>query len=167
MILTVLAVRSRVAVVETTPEQPGVPVIVPATTSIAPAPIEQGGTTPVTGSIAVTNGGTGTLADLAVSAVTYQQGSGWLTPTWDAGNTEADWSIDPTGLAEGTYAASFQITSSNAEPVTISATVEIFVAAAGNFPTPAVSLASFATHDADDDNIDGAPYVPEALGYFS
>lgn len=166
MLTTLIISRPRVAIA-TVSQPPGVPVISPATTSINPAQIVEGSTTPVTGSIAVTNGGTGTLSGLAVSSVTYQQGSGWLTPTWDSGNSEVDWSINPTGLTNGTYSASFQITATNATAVTITAMVTIYVSAPGNFPSPMFSLPTFLAHDTADDDVDGVALTANAIGYYS
>lgn len=163
-----ITARSRVVSPDPAPP-PGQPQIGLSTSSISGGTVEEGDTTPVTGSIDVTNTGTGALSGLAVSAVTYVQGaSGWLTPTWDSGNSQADWTISPTGLTEDLYSATFQVTASNANAVTVTATLEVTAVAAppGNFTAPDVSLPSFIAFGSSDDDLDGAPFTPSAIGYY-
>jgi hypothetical protein len=79
--------------------------------------------------ITVTNGGPGNLAGVVVGDITYQDGSGWLTAVRIAslGSYQVLVSVDPTGLTEGTYEATFPVSDTRASngPVTITVTATI------------------------------------------
>jgi hypothetical protein len=99
------------------------------------------GADPASQTVAVTNGGGGTLTGLAVGTITYGSGTGWLTATLDQTSAPATLTVHAaTGsLAAGSYTASFPVTSPVASnsPRTVSVT---FTVAAG----PAIGLSTAA-----------------------
>lgn len=60
----------------------------------------------------VFNAGTGSLAGPQVSAVSYQDGSGWLSASYSSDHLVI--TADPTGLAAAEYVATFDVTDANA-----------------------------------------------------
>lgn len=72
-----------------------------------------GGTAPPAQTVAVTNGGMGTLDGLSVGSVTYGPGAaGWLTATLSRTTAPATLTVTPTlgSLAPGTYTATVPVT---------------------------------------------------------
>ncbi|HEX5385452.1 MAG TPA: hypothetical protein VFW66_02000 [Gemmatimonadales bacterium] len=95
----------------------------PATASISLAPATvafgavQGGAAPAAQTVAVTNGGTGSLEGLSVGAITYSAGaSGWLGASLSSASGPATLTLaaKPAGLASGSYTASVPLSSSRA-----------------------------------------------------
>ena len=98
-----------------------------------------GGADPASQTIAVTNGGGGSLTGLVAGSVTYGSGTGWLTATLDVTTAPATLTVHAaTGaLAAGSYTATIPVTSPVASnsPRTVSVT---FAVTAG----PAIGLSS-------------------------
>jgi hypothetical protein len=91
---------------------------------------------PAARTVAVTNAGTGTLNGLAVGAIDYASGSGWLTATLDQSTAPATLtlSVAKGTLAAGTYTATVPVTAGfagNAPSVTVTFVV---------LPSPLVSM---------------------------
>jgi phosphodiesterase/alkaline phosphatase D-like protein len=98
-----------------------------------------GSTTEMMDSFLITNSGTGTLN------WTITDDASWLTtsPTAGTGSNSVDVTVDPTGLAVGTYTAYITVTDINAtnNPVTIPVTLTIYGSGSsaspfGSFDTP-------------------------------
>jgi Big-like domain-containing protein len=110
------------------------PSIALAHTTAALAAVTGGANTSTT--IAVTNGGGGTLRGLAVAAPSYMNGqpTGWLTASLDASTAPATLTLtaSPGSLAAGSYTASVSITATNADnsPQTVTVTFTLTGAAA-------------------------------------
>jgi len=104
--------------------------------SSAPAPVP----------VQVTNGGgTGTIAGLAVSPVTYQAGAGWITSAALSGTTAPatlNLSFSTEGLAPGTYTATVLITSTTPGVVDSPSQLTITLKVEWRFVQVAVGLAT-------------------------
>ncbi len=105
----------------------------------------QGGSSPAAKTVAVTNGGGGTLSGLAVGTITYGAGaSGWLQAAVSPTSAPATVTLTATlgSLAAGTYTASVPVTSGVASnsPQTIGVTFTVGAPSSGpTLSTPTVS----------------------------
>ncbi|MGD0485226.1 MAG: cohesin domain-containing protein, partial [Gemmatimonadales bacterium] len=125
------------------------PQTVAVTFTITPMPLIGLGTTsviftdtlltpdPASRTVAVTNAGTGTLSGLAVGAINYVTGSGWLTATLDQATAPATLtlSVAKGALAAGTYTATVPVTAGFAGNAPQSVTVTFIV-----LPVPLVRI---------------------------
>ncbi|MGH7583095.1 MAG: Kelch repeat-containing protein [Gemmatimonadales bacterium] len=123
----------------------------PPAPSIAPSPqsisfaATAAGAIPAAKTVAITNGGAGTLTGLAVGTVTYQPGEtgGWLgTPTLSSSTDPSTLMIRPntTGLANGTYHATVAITATgNVSNSPIGINVTYVVSTLSLLPAPTLS----------------------------
>lgn len=99
-----------------------------------------GGANPASQSIAVGNGGGGSLSGLSVGAITYGAGSaGWLQASLNSASAPAVLTLQPLtgGLPAGNYSATVAVQSSGAGVVAQLATVSLTVAPA---PPPSIAL---------------------------
>lgn len=123
----------------------------------------QGGGNPVTQSINITNSGSGSLAGPATTAVTYLQGTGWLTTktvtTVTAGSAYTLTVGLTTGaLTAGTYNAYFDVTDANATNSPQRFTVSFAITSVtppGNKPPPRFTLPQGSTQNATFDTQTG------------
>jgi hypothetical protein len=106
----------------------------PPALSIAPSAMSfsatAGGSPPTAKTIAISNSGGGTLANLSIGLINYSAGaSGWLQPALTSNTAPATLTLSPvvTGLAAGSYTAVVPISSPDAsngiQVVTVSLTV--------------------------------------------
>jgi len=116
-----------------------VTVVAPPSISLASSTValsgRAGAASPVTQSVAITNGGPGTLQGLAVGGITYGGGqtTGWLTATLSASSATASQSASlqlsaaASGLTPGVYTANVAVTASPAanSPQTVAVTFTV------------------------------------------
>lgn len=112
-----------------------------ATIGLSPASVTfmdtVGTTSPAAATVAVANGGTGSLGGLAAGTITYGAGaSGWLTASMSGAAAPATLTLTAvnTGLAAGSYTATVPVTSSGAanSPQNVTVTFSL----ASNAPPP-------------------------------
>ncbi|MEQ1911351.1 MAG: CARDB domain-containing protein, partial [Vicinamibacterales bacterium] len=101
----------------------------------------QGGASPASQVVDITNSGGSTLSGLGIGTITYGSGSGWLQATLSGTTAPATLTVQPTtgGLAPGTYTATVPITSGGAPNSPQDVTVTFTVAPTGGSPAIALS----------------------------
>ncbi|MFN0100222.1 MAG: Ig-like domain-containing protein, partial [Gemmatimonadaceae bacterium] len=123
------------------------PVIAVAPTSVGFA-MEQGATSPAAQTVAITNGGNGTLTGLA-AIVTYDAGAtGWLSASLSSTDAPSTLTLTPNGsaLAIGTYRATVTLSSSAPGVAAVQVPVTLTVTAIA--PNPKLDLGVDRRHPA-------------------
>jgi alpha-tubulin suppressor-like RCC1 family protein len=100
------------------------PVIAPSATTVSFGSV---GTSTTERSVQITNGGAGTLTGLAVSAVVYESGSGWLTARLNGTSAPATLTltVNSTGLGVGDYVAQVRLSATGAATLQLRVSVTV------------------------------------------
>lgn len=141
------------------------PAILLSQTGLTFTAVVNGGIVPPQ-SFGILNSGTG-LMDWSVSSSTISGGSGWLSVTPNAGNTDASSltvplitaSVNPANLAPGQYSGQIQVTSTTANNSPQFVSVILNVLPAGSNPGPLVLPTGLIFTQA----VGGAPAGPQAI----
>ena len=146
---------------------PAVPAanLVPASPSQFTATV--GGANPTPQTITITNAGGGTLATCVATVVT----GAWLAATpGGSGNAQTLQIAPVTGaLTQATYAGQLSLDFPGAAvtPILVNVSFVVGTSAPVAEPVPLAILPTWSTFDTSDGSLDGAPFTPELLSYFS
>lgn len=145
---------------EIAPPPPSPPPPPPTSMALSPAAVDfrdtAGTADPLPLGVTITSA-PGTLSDLSIGSITYQNGASWLSASLGSSTTTATLTLTPSiaGLAPGTYTATVPVTSSGASNSPRSVRVSLSVSA-GPPPPPsevlllAANIASCASQSHDE-----------------